>query len=138
MAYLVFEDVPPWFDQAVLPDIPQDIYASSNPSRIARLTKTTLDEALTYSRNSHPSWDENAHLVRAESKLNFDPAWFRQSWQVQPAWKNLADKITYPSLLISGDNHLESLVSPKMAQRAQEAMSSLKWTHIPEPITYPL
>jgi len=53
VAALVLEEVP-WFDPSALPQIPQEAVSSNNPTVIAKLAKSSLQEALTYSREPPP------------------------------------------------------------------------------------
>lgn len=130
IACLILEDIP-WFEPSALPAIPQDAYSASNPTIITRLAQGGLAQALAYCAEHFPGWNESARKAWAESKLRFDAEWFRQPPQSQANWRETAGKFSFPSLLLSGENKLGSLISPGFALTAQKAIPRLEWAHIP-------
>lgn len=129
-ALVILEDIP-WFDPAALPVIPQDSYSAANPTVIKRLSAGNLSQAQAYCTEHFPRWNESARKAWSESKLRFDTKWFLQPLQNQPEWRDTAANFTFPSMLISGDNRLGSLISPGFALQALKTIPDLQWCRIP-------
>ncbi|MEL7645469.1 MAG: alpha/beta hydrolase [Anaerolineaceae bacterium] len=130
IACLILEDIP-WFEPGALPAIPQDAYSAANPAVIARLAKGSQAEALTYCAEHFPRWNENARRAWAQSKLRFDLEWFKQAPQKPSDWRKLTANFNFPTLLISGENSLGSMVSAGFALTALKERHGLQWTRIP-------
>lgn len=130
VACLVLEDIP-WFEPTALPAIPQNVYSAANPAVIARLAQGQLAEALAYCAEHFPRWNENARKAWAESKLRFDTEWFKQPPQKPADWRQTSAKFSFPTLLISGENKLGSMISEGFVQTALKIIPRLEWACIP-------
>lgn len=127
---LILADIP-WFEPTCLPNIPPQVYYAARPEIIIRLAKGGLASALEYCAEHFPRWNEAAREAWSESKLRFDLEWFKRPPQQSSGWRETASAFRFPTLLISGDNQLGSLISPGFALRALKEIPHLEWARIP-------
>ena len=129
VAVLVLEEVP-WFDSASPPEIPQKFLAANNPTVIKNLSGSNLQEALSYSQEHHPTWNEAAHNAWAGSKTRFDAEWFKASWKPQTNWQEIAAKITCPTLIISGQAAYGGILSAAVVIKLLKIIPGSEWSNI--------
>jgi pimeloyl-ACP methyl ester carboxylesterase len=129
VAALVLEEVP-WFDPASPPEIPQKFLAANNPTVIKNLSGSNLQEALTYSQEHHPDWDETAHKAWAGSKIRFDAEWFQADWKPQTNWEEIAAKIACPTLIISGQAAYGGMLSAAVVIKLLKIIPRAEWSNI--------
>ncbi|MEN6555214.1 MAG: alpha/beta hydrolase [Anaerolineaceae bacterium] len=130
VACLILEDIP-WFEPTALPAIPQDAYSAANPAVIARLAAGSRAQALAYCAEHFPRWNENARRAWAESKLRFDLEWYQRAPQKPTDWREISAKFNFPTLLVSGENKLGSMISSGFALTALKCIPRLEWARIP-------
>ena len=129
VAVLVLEEVP-WFDPASPPEIPQKFLAANNLTVIKNLSGSNLQEALSYSQEHHPTWNEAAHNAWAGSKTRFDAEWFKASWKPQTNWQEIAAKITCPTLIISGQAAYGGILSAAVVTKLLKIIPGSEWSNI--------
>jgi pimeloyl-ACP methyl ester carboxylesterase len=129
VAALVLEEVP-WFDPASPLEIPQQAFAANNPAAIKKISASDLQEALSYSQEHHPSWNEVAHKAWAGSKIHFDAEWFKASWKPQINWEEIAEKIKCPTLIISGQAAYGGILSAAVAIKLLKIIPASEWSNI--------
>jgi N-formylmaleamate deformylase len=81
----------------------------------------TREQIMAWGRDRRPTWDESEFGPWADSKLQVSP---RASMggagrpDQQADWRELAPKITCPTLLVTGDTEREAIVTPEAAAEA--------------------
>ena len=129
VAVLVLEEVP-WFDPASTPENPQQALGANDSAAIKNLSGSNLQEALSYSQEHHPTWNEAAHNAWAGSKTRFDAEWFKASWKPQTNWQEIAAKITCPTLIISGQAAYGGILSAAVVIKLLKIIPESEWSNI--------
>jgi pimeloyl-ACP methyl ester carboxylesterase len=76
-----------------------------------------LETLLAYGREQWPDWDEVEFGPWAEAKLQMNPRaafWIRDA---PTRWSEIVPQITCPTLLVTGDPEMGSIVTPPIAKR---------------------
>ncbi len=78
-------------------------------------------------REAHPDWPEEELLAtgRAEQQIQ-DDYLLRGDWKPTEAWPELLGRLTVPTLLLTGDNLDEVVVTPEMEEGMRAASSLLE------------
>ena len=97
---------------------------------IKNLSGSNLQEALSYSQEHHPTWNEAAHNAWAGSKTRFDAEWFKASWKPQTNWQEIAAKITCPTLIISGQAAYGGILSAAVVTKLLKIIPGSEWSNI--------
>lgn len=129
VAVLVLEEVP-WFDPASTPKNPQQALGANDSTAIKNLSGSNLQEALSYSQEHHPTWNEAAHNAWAGSKIRFDAEWFKASWKPQTNWQEIAAKITCPTLIINGQAAYGGILSAAVVTKLLKIIPGSEWSNI--------
>ena len=129
VAVLVLEEVP-WFDPASTSENPQQALGANDSTAIKNLSGSNLQEALSYSQEHHPTWNEAAHNAWAGSKTRFDTEWFKASWKPQTNWQEIAAKITCPTLIISGQAAYGAILSAAVVTKLLKIIPGSEWSNI--------
>ena len=129
VAVLVLEEVP-WFDPASTSENPQQALGANDSTAIKNLSGSNLQEALSYSQEHHPTWNEAAHNAWAGSKTRFDAEWFKASWKPQTNWQEIAAKITCPTLIISGQAAYGGILSAAVVAKLLKIIPESEWSNI--------
>lgn len=129
VAVLAMEEVP-WIDPALMENVSKETYYGVESDVLIKLSQSSLQEILSFSRKHHPTWNENAHAAWASAKLHFDPAWLKVGWKPQIHWEELAAKITCHALIMNGEARLGSLLPSKIVIRALKIMPALEWSNV--------
>ena len=129
VAVLVLEEVP-WFDPASTSENPQQALGANDSTAIKNLSGSNLQEALSYSQEHHPTWNEAAHNAWAGSKTRFDAEWFKASWKPQTNWQEIAAKITCPTLIISGQAAYGAILSAAVVTKLLKIIPGSEWSNI--------
>jgi pimeloyl-ACP methyl ester carboxylesterase len=128
LSALVLED-PPWSDakfdekaaKATLQDWKQKNEAAKNK---------TVKNLINLKKKESPNWEEKILKDWAQAKLDIDPAVFDQYPPSKSDWRELAKKITVPTLIITGDNELGAIVTPKLGIEAVKLLEKGEFGHI--------
>lgn len=127
LACLILED-PPWSDgqSAALsaPDL-----AERKKTTVARQQKT-LKQLEEEKKREAPNWEEAILKSWAQAKLDVDPAFFDVYPTERPDWRELAEAITIPTLIIAGDQELGAIVTPDVGVEAIQLLKKGEFGHI--------
>ncbi len=115
---VVLED-PPWRDFGPPPP------AEEMRQRLEKLRADletmhhmTLDQLIEKGKRENPEWDDSEWFQWAKSKQQIKVQAAQVIVTPLPAWREVAEKINIPVLLLTGDNELGSIVTPEDAQAA--------------------
>ena len=123
---LILED-PPWSD-----DLEQGINKTLQEWKEQNLSakKKSAKELQNLKRKESPNWEEVVLPAWAQSKLDMDPAFFDHLSLENDGWRKLAQAITVPTLIITGDQDLGAIVSPKLGIEAVQILDKGEFGHI--------
>ena len=128
LSLLVLED-PPWanfkFDQTVAKATLQD-WKKKNLSA----KEKTVKDLIRLKKIESPNWEESVLQEWALAKIEVDPAIFDYYPIQEGEWQNLAKAIIVPTLIITGDNELGALVTPKIGIEAVKLLRKGEFGHI--------
>lgn len=94
------------------------------------LKGTPVEEVMAKCRADSPTWAEIELRPWAESKLDLDTNIF-QAQSVRMDWKEVAARLTCPTLLLTGEVDKGSIVSAEDAQLACQLSPAIRTAHIP-------
>jgi N-formylmaleamate deformylase len=128
LALLVLED-PPWTD---LQYPEQEVKRSFKDWKKQNLDakKKTLKELQKLKQKESPKWEQAILPEWAQAKHDFDPAFFDHPPLWNNNWQELAGKITVPTLIVTGDNDLGAIVTPKLGVDAVQILEKGEFGHI--------
>jgi pimeloyl-ACP methyl ester carboxylesterase len=125
---LILED-PAWFEQ---PPQPPRRFDEDNPWRkqLVQMSTLTIEEIMAICRKNSPTWPEAELRPWAESKQQFDLNVFtvQDQWA---DWKEVARRISAPTLLITAEPEKGGLITPQIARTAQELNPLIQVSKIP-------
>jgi len=121
---LILED-PAWFEPRPADEPPPALAGKpeDNPwyKQLESYASLTVDEVAAQCRVASPLWGEAELRPWAESKKNFDLNNFRaRDISFGSDWKEIARRITVPTLLLTGEVAKGGIVSEALAQKAVE------------------
>lgn len=128
LSCLVLED-PPWSDADITDKQVKEGLENWKKGNLAA-KKNTAKELIKAQQKHSPNWEEAILEPWAESKLELDPAVFDQYPLERKEWREIAKAIEVPTLLITGDNALGAIVTPKLGVEAIEIMGFCEFGHI--------
>ncbi len=128
LALLVLED-PPWTDRSNDQKKPTRSLQEWKQQNIAA-KKKTLKELQNLKQRESPNWEETILPDWAQAKLDVDPAFFDHISFDPGSWEDMASKITAPTLIITGDNALGAIVTPKLGVKAIQLLDQGEFGHI--------
>lgn len=103
------------------------------PSVIPWLTdlKThTREELIEIARRDYPTWDEEDLGPWADAKLQANLARFSAQTLARRPWQEIIQKITCPTLLITGDPERGATVTAEIAQQAVDLLPDGRFVHL--------
>lgn len=125
---LVLED-PPWSDQPVDKKQTKDMLQEWKQQNLSAKQKSIKD-LIKLKKKQSPNWEEEILEPWAKSKLEVDPAVFDQNPLGQKDWRELAEAITCPTLIVTGDNERGAIVTPKLGIEAVKLLDKGEFGHI--------
>lgn len=128
LSCLVLED-PPWSDATATEEQVREGLVNWKESNLTA-KKKTAKELVKAKQKKAPNWEEAILEPWAEAKLELDPEVFTQFPIDQTDWREVAKAIEVPTLLITGDNSLGAIVTPKLGVEAMEIMGFCEFGHI--------
>jgi pimeloyl-ACP methyl ester carboxylesterase len=128
LSCLVLED-PPWSDAPATDKQRKAGVEEMKKGNLAAKEKTAK-ELMKIMQKKAPNWEEAILQPWAESKLEMDIAVFDKYPLDKKDWRETAKAIEVPTLLITGDNALGSIVTPKLGVEAMEIMGFCEFGHI--------
>ena len=127
-ALLVLED-PPWMDQTPADegDIPAlETWKKENLAAKEKYVKQLVN----LKKKASPNWEEAILKEWAESKHEVDPAVFDHYPRKRTDWRELAKAIKVPTLIVTGDNELGAIITPKQGLEAIQLLEKGEFGHI--------
>ncbi len=110
---------PPWLDRPQPPTVEERQLRLEGTREYLESTRgMTLDELIASGKSEHPDWDEAEWFQWAKAKQQIKPQAAQAIVSPLPPWRDIAEKISVPVLLLTGDNARGALVSPEVAQEA--------------------
>jgi len=85
-----------------------------------------------FGRQMTPSWAEEEFGPWADSKFQFHPNVFDQAQCQTGDWREIVPKIKVPTLLITADVKLGSIITTGIAEQVRRLNSNIQSVHIPE------
>lgn len=126
---LLLED-PPWRQQEPDQDIGQPGEHPMAPW-VATITRLTLDELMTQSREEHPTWTESVIQTWCSAKKRLDPN-ILSILNIRGAnWPAEVPQLTCPTLIITADPELGGIVTPAIAAQVIALNPLCTVVHIP-------
>jgi N-formylmaleamate deformylase len=125
---LVLED-PPWID---LQFEEQGARRGMQDWKKQNLSakKKTVKELVKLKKKESPNWEETILPSWAQSKHDMDPAFFDIFLINHTDWQDLAKAITVPTLIVTGDNELGAIITPKLGVEAVQLLKKGEFGHI--------
>ena len=128
LSALVLED-PPWSDMKATEEQITNRMQEWKQQNLKAKEKT-VKELINYQKKAAPNWEEAILEEWAESKLLVDPAIFDHDPLDRRPWRDLAEAITVPTLIVTGDNDLGAIVTPQLGVEAVELLEKGEFGHI--------
>jgi N-formylmaleamate deformylase len=128
LSALVLED-PPWSDQEASEEQISARMQEWKKNNLKAKEKT-VKELIKSQKKEAPKWEEAILEEWAQSKLLVDPSIFDQDPLDRRNWRKLAKSIKVPTLIITGDNELGAIVTPKLGVEAVQLLEKGEFGHI--------
>jgi N-formylmaleamate deformylase len=125
---LVLED-PPWIDLQLIEQGGHKGMQDWKKQNLAA-KKKTVKELLKLKKKEFPHWEETILPQWTQSKHDMDPAFFDLYHSNHTDWQELAKAITVPTLIVTGDNDLGAIVTPKLGIEAVQLLEKGEFGHI--------
>lgn len=118
---ILLED-PPWRDERMrLSAHDRAMMAAEWRASIHARREMSEAELTELCQAENPTWDEAEVEPWAESKRQVSPHVAEYVTAARPAWRDLVGQLQCPGLLITGDPHRGSIVTPNVASAVQAA-----------------
>lgn len=128
LSLLVLED-PPWRDQTFEEAQTKTTMAQWKKRNESEKQKT-VKELVKLKKKESPNWEEVILKEWAQAKLDLDPKVFDVRPGNRQNWRELAKSITVPTLIVTGDNVLGAIVTPKIGIEAIQIIDKAEFGHI--------
>lgn len=128
LSLLVLED-PSWTDPKV-EEAQRKTTMQQRKERNLADKKKTAKELVKRQKKESPNWEEVILGEWAQAKLDLDPKFFDYYPLNRPNWRDLAKAIQVPTLIVTGDNELGAIVSPKLGVEAIQILKKGEFGHI--------
>lgn len=128
LAALALED-PPWYDaqpETKGSDRSMEEWKKQN----LEVKKKSAKELEKLKKLESPKWEEIILPQWSQAKLDMDPSFFDYINFNPTDWREIAAKITVPTLIITGDTALGAIVTPKLGVEAIQLMEKAEFGHI--------
>ena len=125
---LVLED-PPWIDMQFEQQGARKGMQDWKKQNLAA-KKKAIKELVKLKKKEAPNWEETILPQWAQSKHEMDPAFFDLFSINHTDWQDLAKAITIPTLIVTGDNELGAIVTPKLGVEAVQLLEKGEFGHI--------
>jgi len=125
---LVLED-PPWIDLQFEEQGARKGMQDWKKQNLAA-KKKAIKELVKLKKKEAPNWEETILPQWAQSKHEMDPAFFDLFSINHTDWQDLAKAITIPTLIVTGDNELGAIVTPKLGVEAVQLLEKGEFGHI--------
>jgi N-formylmaleamate deformylase len=125
---LVLED-PPWIDAQYEEQRVRKTMQDWKKQNLAA-KKKSIKELEKLKKKESPNWEETILPYWAQSKHDMDPAFFDLFSINHTDWQELAKAVTVPTLIVTGDNELGAIVTPKLGVEAVQLLEKGEFGHI--------
>jgi pimeloyl-ACP methyl ester carboxylesterase len=98
---------------------------------IKSLEGLSLQTLIERHRVEHPTWSDLVLHRWSEGKQQLDPGFFKAGDLGWTGWREVAQKIACPTLLITATPETGGIVTPELAQMACEMNPLISVAHIP-------
>jgi pimeloyl-ACP methyl ester carboxylesterase len=121
---------PPWFEKDVLP-VGRDMELRIENQRkgIEARHASSIEQLMLFCAFENPTWDECEREPWAISKQQVSPntaSGINEPW---PDWRQVAEKITCPVLLVYADHDKGGIITPELAAEALSYWKNSKVVH---------
>ena len=89
------------------------------------------DALLERCRRDHPTWSEIALQRWGEGKMHLDLNWFRTESADKTSWEETVLAFACPVLLITADSTRGGIITPALAEKAQQLNPLVRVANIP-------
>lgn len=122
---IVLED-PPWRDAPPPPRGPEVA------ARMRAFQELSPEQRYARAAQDHAEWAEDERIPWADSKGQLNLGVYDEAVDFgRPPWREVAGRITCPTLLITGDPPRGGIVSPELAEEADGLLRAGRIAHIP-------
>ena len=128
LSAVVLED-PPWRDENAPSVAPAS--AEERRRKIEERKALSPESFLKLGKLENPKWRDEEFGPWIGAKYAVSPNVISVVGGPQMTWAGVADKISCPVLLITGDTHLGAIVSPEIAGQVKAANPLIEVIHIP-------
>jgi pimeloyl-ACP methyl ester carboxylesterase len=128
LSCLVLED-PPWSDDVMSVEETKTMMENWKGYHLKTQTKS-LPELIAWQKKTSPNWEEEILPQWAEGKLAMDITIFDHFKTPSKDWREVAQAIQVPTLIITGDNDRGAIVKPSLGVEAVELLSHGEFGHI--------
>ncbi|GAP41510.1 alpha/beta fold hydrolase [Flexilinea flocculi] len=119
---------PPWFSEDLCTEERYEISRKTHIENIQNYHRMTMQELDAHIRKEHPNWHEDEYLNWCKSKQQVKEEVIPIIRSIVEGWKETADRIHCPTLLMTGNPNLGAIVSAETS--AELAAKHLDWTII--------
>lgn len=125
---LVLED-PPWSDpEHEQQDINDSLQEWKQKNKAYK--NKSIKELMKHKKKESPTWEEIILPEWAQAKHDIDPAFFDHFSFDFKDWRELARAIIVPTLIVTGDNNLGAIITPKLGVEAVQLLTKGEFGHI--------
>jgi len=117
---------PPWFSGDLYSEEHYELSRKTHIEDIRNFHQMTLQELDVHIRKEHPNWDEDEFLQWCKSKQQVKEEVIPIIRSIVDGWEKTADRIQCPTLLLTGNPTLGSIVTPETS--AAIAAKHREWT----------
>ncbi len=128
LSILILED-PPWSD-ANIPEKEMKQGMQDWKKRNLAAKEMTTKALIQHQKKHTPKWEESILPEWAQSKLDVDPTIFDYYPLERKPWREIAEKITVPTLIITGDHALGAIVTLPLGLEAIKILKDGEFGHI--------
>jgi len=128
---IILED-PPWSDDSWTQTSSEDqeTFIAAQREQIARRKNQSREALIAQCHSENPAWHASELGPWAESKRQMSPHVVRRLLSGRPSWRSAAAAIPCPTLLITGDPALKSIVKPETAREVQDLNPNVRVVQI--------
>ncbi len=119
---------PPWFSEDLCTEERYEISSKTHIENIQNYHRMTMQELDAHIRKEHPNWHEDEYLNWCKSKQQVKEEVIPIIRSIVEGWKETADRIHCPTLLMTGNPILGAIVSAETS--SELAAKHLYWTII--------
>lgn len=124
LRYIILEDVP-WWDEET-----RQRWSRPRPQAAPQEQPTTREGWVARCRQQSPNWHEDEVQTWADSKMFYHSRPQPAGHPTVPPWQEIAQRISAPTLLLTGDPERGAIVTPAVAEEALRILKRGRAAHI--------